>query len=101
MRQPSDSAKVGIVKMAIVLQASWITVSTMAVRLDSRSLPGARMVITNTSANAADIGGATVTAGTGYSLPAGASVQLTLNPADVVYAIRSGATDAVLSVLIS
>jgi hypothetical protein len=58
-------------------------------------------MITNTSANPADLGAATVTAGTGYSLPAGATVQLTLNPGDQVYAIRSGAADAVLSVLLN
>jgi len=31
----------------------------------------------------------------------GATVQLALNAGDVVYAIRSGASDAVLSVLLS
>jgi hypothetical protein len=32
---------------------------------------------------------------------AGASISLQLNPADVVYAVRSGASDAALSVLLS
>jgi hypothetical protein len=31
----------------------------------------------------------------------GATVRLALNPADEVYAIRSGASDAVLSMLLS
>jgi hypothetical protein len=71
------------------------------VALNSRSLLGARMTITNTSANAADIGAANVAAGNGYSLPAGATVQLQLNPGDQVYAVRSGTSDAQLSVLLS
>jgi len=85
----------------VAISAARITVSTAAVALNSRSLPGARMVITNSSANGADIGAANVTAGNGYALPAGATISLQLNPADVVYAVRSGAADAVLSVLLS
>jgi hypothetical protein len=42
-----------------------------------------------------------VTAGNGYFLPAGATVQLQLNAGDQVFAVRSGAADAVLSVLLS
>jgi len=59
------------------------------------------MVITNTSGNGADIGAANVAAGSGYSLPAGAPTSLQLNPGDQVYAVRSGASDAILSLLLS
>jgi hypothetical protein len=76
-------------------------VSATGVALNSRSLPGARATITNTSANPADLGASNVAAGTGYSLPAGATVQLQLNVGDVVYAVRSGAADGQLSVLLS
>ena len=59
------------------------------------------MTITNTSANGADIGGANVAAGAGYSLPAGATISLQLNAGDPIFAVRSGAADAILSVLLS
>jgi hypothetical protein len=57
------------------------------------------MVITNTSANGADLGPSTVTAGTGFLLAGNASVTVELDPGDVLYAIRSGASDATLAVL--
>jgi hypothetical protein len=59
------------------------------------------MTVTNTSANGADLGAANVTAGNGYALAAGATVLLRLNAGDQVYAVRSGAADAELSVLLS
>jgi hypothetical protein len=40
-----------------------------------------------------------VTAGSGFSLPANASASIELDPGDVLFAIRSGGTDAVISVL--
>jgi hypothetical protein len=85
--------------MAIV--GSRITASATPVALNSKSFAALRMTITNTGANGADLGAANVTAGNGYALPAGASVQLRLNSGDQVYAIRSSTADAVLSVLLS
>jgi hypothetical protein len=83
----------------MAITAGRVTVSTSAVALNSASGGGERLVIFNGSANAADLGPSTVTAGTGYSLPANASVAVELDPGDVVYGIRSAASDAVLSVL--
>jgi hypothetical protein len=86
--------------MAITAQR--ITASTSAVALNSAetdTVSGARLVITNTSANAADLGPSTVTAGTGYSLAANATVTVELGAGDQLYAIRSGASDATISVL--
>jgi hypothetical protein len=57
------------------------------------------MFVTNTSANAADLGPSGVTAGAGYSLAASAAIYVTLDPGDVLFAIRSGGADAVISVL--
>jgi hypothetical protein len=54
------------------------------VALNTKTLAALRMIVTNTSANAADIGGANVTAGNGYSPPAGASLQLQLNAGDQI-----------------
>jgi hypothetical protein len=56
-------------------------------------------LIKNTSPNAADLGPSKVTAGDGYDLAAGVSVVVELGPGEVLYAIRSAAADAVLSVL--
>ena len=66
--------------------------------LNAKTLTALRMQITNTSANPADLGAANVTAGSGYSLPAGATISVQLNAGDQLWGVRS---DAVLSVLIS
>jgi hypothetical protein len=76
-----------------------VTVSTTAVALNTASGGGERLLVVNASANAADLGASNVTAGAGYSLAANAAVALDLDPGDVVYAIRSGASDAVLGLL--
>ena len=84
--------------MAVTAQR--ITASTTPVALNTASGGGERLVIKNTSANAADLGGATVAAGAGFDLAAGATVgPIELDPGDVLYAIRSAAADATLSVL--
>ena len=77
-----------------------ITVSTSAVALNSASAgSGERLIISNGSANAADLGASTVTAGTGFGLAAGATISVELDPGDQIFAIRSAAADAVLGVL--
>lgn len=76
-----------------------LTVSTTAVALNSASQAGQTLTIKNTSANAADLGGAGVTAAGGFDLAAGASVQVQVAPQDVLYAIRSGGTDATLAIV--
>ena len=81
--------------------AARVTASTAAVALNTAS-PTGQVVLTikNTDAtNAVDLGPSTVTAGTGFSLPGGSTATVTVNPGDVLYAIRSGAADAVLAVL--
>lgn len=84
----------------MAVTAARITASTSAVALNTADgLTPTPMFITNTSANAADLGPSSVTAGNGYSLAASASLYVTLDPNDVLYAIRSGASDAVISVL--
>jgi hypothetical protein len=84
----------------MTITAARVTASTSAVALNSASGAGERILITNTSANAADLGPSTVTAGTGYSLAGNATVgPLDLDANDVLYAIRSGASDATLAVL--
>ena len=74
--------------------------STAAVALNTANpTKPTRLVLTNTSANAADLGTSAVTAGAGYSLAASATTTVDIEPGDVMYAIRSGGTDAVISVL--
>lgn len=83
----------------MAVTAARVTASTTAVALNTAAGGGERLLVTNTSANAADLGPAGVTAGAGFSLAASATVSLELDPGDVVYAIRSGASDATLAVL--
>ena len=84
--------------MAVTAQR--ITASMTPVALNAASGGGERLLIKNTSANAADLGGAAVAAGAGFDLAAGATVgPIELDPGDVLYAIRSAAADATLSVL--
>lgn len=83
--------------MAVTAQR--ITASTTAVALNTASSGGERLLLKNTSANAADLGAAGVTAGTGFDLAAGAVVDIQLDPGDVLFAIRSAAADATIAVL--
>ena len=83
----------------MAISAQRITASTSAVALNSASTAGVTLVITNTSANAADLGPSSVTAGAGYSLAGNASVTVKVQPNDVLYAIRSGASDATLAII--
>lgn len=86
--------------MAVTAQR--VTVSTVAVALntDTDTRGGTSLVVKNTSANAADLGPSTVTAGTGFDLAAGATLgPVELGPGEVLYAIRSAAADATLAVV--
>lgn len=84
----------------MAITAARVTASTTAVALNSADAQSpTKLFITNTSANAADIGPADVTAGAGYPLAANASIYLDIDPGDVLFAIRSGGADAVISVL--
>jgi hypothetical protein len=76
-----------------------ITVSTTAVALHAVDKGGLDLVLKNTSANAADVGGAGVTAGTGFDLAAGATVNVRVKPGDQLFAIRSAGADAVIAVV--
>ena len=83
----------------MAISAQRITVSTTAVALNTAQTTGQKLAIKNTSANAADLGPAGVTAGTGFDLAAGATVVVQLQPQDVLFAIRSAAADATLAVV--
>lgn len=84
----------------MAVTAARVTASTTAVALNTADPNSPTpMFVTNTSANAADLGPASVTAGNGYSLAAAAAIYVTLDPNDVLYAIRSAGADAVISVL--
>lgn len=83
----------------MAVTAARVTVSTSAVALNTASTTGLTLVLKNTSANAADLGPSTVAATTGLDLAAGATVTVTLQPGDILYAIRSAASDATVAVL--
>lgn len=76
-----------------------VTASTSAVALNTAAPTGITLTIKNTSGNAADLGGSTVTGGTGFALAASAVVTVSLKPGDILYAIRTASSDATLSVL--
>lgn len=79
--------------------AARVTVSTVAVALNTADEQGGLLMLKNTSANAADLGPAGVTAGAGYDLAAAQLVTIQLDAGDVLYAIRSAGADAVIAVL--
>jgi len=83
----------------MAVTAARITASTSAVALNTASTAGMQLTIKNTSANAADLGPSTVTAGAGFDLASGATVTVDVDQGDVLYAIRSAAADATLAVL--
>lgn len=83
----------------MAVTAARVTVSTVAVALNTADEQGGLLMLKNTSANAADLGPAGVTAGTGYDLAAAQLVTIQLDAGDVLYAIRSGGADAVIAIL--
>lgn len=86
----------------MAITAARITVSTSAVLIsaaETDTVSGSTLIIKNTSANAADLGPAGVTAAAGFDLAAAAVVQVTLPPGEALYAIRSAGADATIAVL--
>jgi hypothetical protein len=83
--------------------AQRITVSTVAIALNTATQDGGYLTIKNLDgANGADLGAAAVTAGAGFPLPGSATpaaVTIYIKPGDVLFAIRSAGADVVLSVL--
>lgn len=78
---------------------SRVLVSTAAVALNAAASGGMTLVVTNTTANAADLGSSSVAAGAGLPLAANASTTVILGPGEVLYAIRTAAADTTLAVL--
>lgn len=86
----------------MAITAARVTVSAAAVALNAAEtdvVGGCVLVLKNTSANAADLGPAGVTAAAGFDLAAGATQVVTLPPGEILFAIRSGGVDAVIAVL--
>jgi hypothetical protein len=77
-----------------------ITVSTVPIALNTAGTSGGTLYI-RCETNGVDIGGSTVAAGQGLPIAAAAALPwpIELGPGDVLFAIRSGATDAVVSVV--
>lgn len=80
-----------------------VTVSSAAVALNAAetdTVSGCKMWLKNTSANACDLGASGVTAGAGFDLAAGATVgPFELAAGELLYAIRTGASDATVAVI--
>jgi hypothetical protein len=83
-----------------MVSAQRITVGTSAVALNVATTAGHNLLVKNTDAtNGADLGASDVTAGGGFPLAAGFTVEVDLKPGDVLYAIRSAGADVSLAVL--
>lgn len=79
-----------------------VVVSTAATALntDTGAVSGGRLIVKNTHAtDALVLGDATVTAGTGFALAAGATLDMALAGGEQVYGIRGAAADITAHVL--
>lgn len=84
----------------MAVSAARVTASTSAVALNPANGGGRTLTVKNLHAtDAADLGASTVTAGAGFPLAAGVTVQVQLEADEVLYAIRSAAADVSLAVL--
>ena len=86
----------------MAVSAERITVSTTAVALglDRSTVSGGRLVIKNTHASdALVLGDSSVSASTGFSLAAGATLDLLLPSGEQIYAVRGAAADVTAHVL--
>jgi hypothetical protein len=83
----------------MAITAERIVAGATAVALNDASTADCSLVLTNISANGADIGDSAVAAGNGFDLPAGATVTIDVDPGDQVFAVRSGTQDATIGVL--
>lgn len=86
--------------------ANRITVSSVPVQLSPATGAateyryGRRMAVKNTHAtDTLVLGGAAVTAATGFALAAGATIDLDLGEGDLIFGIRGAAADVVAHVL--
>lgn len=86
----------------MALKGRRVTVTDVATRIDvadsDNSTPRS-LRVTNAGTAAIDIGGSSVTAGTGYSLANGTSVDLTLAYGESLYGIAAATTSHVVHVL--
>lgn len=87
----------------MAVAAARVVVSSSPVALnavETDTVSGSKMWIKNTSANACDLGPSGVTAGGGFDLAAGATFgPLELSSGELLFAIRSGASDATVSII--
>lgn len=84
----------------MAVSAARVTAGAAAVALNPVSASGTTLVVQNVdTTDAAELGPAGVTAGTGYPLAPNAVVQVDLDPGDQLFAVRSAAADVDLAVL--
>lgn len=84
----------------MAVTSAQVTVSTTAVALntESGSVSGTKLTIKPATA-AVDLGPSTVTAGSGFSVAADATVTIELSHGEQLFAIRSSAVDSTVHVL--
>lgn len=79
-----------------------VTVTDAATRIDVADTDatfGRSVAVTNAGAAAIDVGGPDVTAGGGYSLAAGATISLDLQPGEALYGIAAATTSQPVHIL--
>lgn len=86
--------------MAITAERVVVSTTAVALNTDSGPVSGGRLVIKNTHAtDALVIGDSGVAAGTGFSLAAGATLDVALSAGEQLYAIRGASADITAHVL--
>lgn len=83
----------------MAVSAQRVAVTSTPAAVNTASTGGLVLLVKNLGAEAADLGGSAVASGAGFELAAGATVEVNLDPGDVVYAVAATGTD--LAVLAS
>lgn len=81
----------------MAISAQRVSVTSTAVALNTASTWGMDLLIKNATGAVTDLGPAGVTSGQGFELAAGATVEICLEPGDVLFAVT--ATSSTLHVL--
>ncbi|MDG4796207.1 hypothetical protein [Micromonospora sp. WMMD1082] len=86
--------------MAVSAAQVVVSSSAVALNVDTGTVSGGRLVVKNTHAtDALVLGDASVTAGAGFALAAGQTLDLKLSAGEQVYAIRGASADITAHVL--
>jgi archaellum component FlaG (FlaF/FlaG flagellin family) len=78
----------------MAVSAQRVSVTSTPVALNTASTAGLVLLVKNVGAAAVDLGASSVASGAGFDLAASATVEVSLDPGDVLYAV-TGTTSTV------